>query len=241
MARYLSTSAITDQLEGLIKGATRRVVLISPYLRLNDRVKSLIAERGRSGAEVDVVFGKEDLQLQEEAWLRSQPHVRISFLKNLHAKCYFNESHAIVGSMNLHQYSQQNNVEMGVLISKVEDKVAFADLTKDAEALIATANAGACIRCGGSIPRDPMQPHCTPCRTVWEKYSNPDYEEKFCHICREPVATTRRKPACYDCFQRYRSTLTFALAPVPPNMRMHLTKPRAPWSFLRAILTRLRR
>ena len=48
-------------------------------------------------------------------------YVRISFCKNLHAKCYLNEESCIVSSLNLYEFSQVNNNEMGILISKDED------------------------------------------------------------------------------------------------------------------------
>ena len=241
MAKLLTTSGISHHLEEIIKGASKRVVLISPYLRLNEGVRRLIEEKGRSAVEVHVLFGKEDLRPQEEAWLRSQPHVRLRFLRSLHAKCYFNDSIAIVASMNLHQYSQQNNVEFGVLLSRSEDRVAFSDLIKEAEQLLVAADAGACIRCCGTIPRDPMQPFCPSCLVVWQKYANPDYSEKFCHICRDPSATSKRKPACYDCFQRYAASLVFPGALPSPNTRMHRSKAPSRSSFLAWLLGRLRR
>ncbi len=47
--------------------------------------------------------------------------VRLSFCKNLHAKCYLNESECIISSLNLYEFSQINNNEMGILIRKYED------------------------------------------------------------------------------------------------------------------------
>jgi hypothetical protein len=237
MAKLLTTSGISHHIEEIIKDASKRVVLISPYLRLNEGVRRLIQAKARSAVEVHVLFGKEDLRPQEEAWLRSQPHVRLRFLRNLHAKCYFNESSAIVASMNLHQYSQQNNVEVGVLLSKSEDRVAFSDLIREAEQLLVAADAGACIRCGGTIPRDPMQPFCPRCLAVWQKYENSDYAERFCHICHDPSTTSKRKPVCFDCFQRYATSLVFPGASPSPAPRTRVT--RKP-SFLARLLERLR-
>ena len=47
MAKFLNTSATNYFLEELIKGAKDRLILISPYLKLNDRVKELLADRNR--------------------------------------------------------------------------------------------------------------------------------------------------------------------------------------------------
>ena len=39
MAKFLNTSGTNFFLEELIKNAKERLILISPYLRLNDRIK----------------------------------------------------------------------------------------------------------------------------------------------------------------------------------------------------------
>ena len=47
-------------------------------------------------------------------------YVQSVFCKNLHAKCYLNESTCIISSLNLYEFSQVNNNEMGVLIEKIK-------------------------------------------------------------------------------------------------------------------------
>lgn len=42
MAKFINTSATTYYLEEIIKNASDRLILISPYLRLNDRIKELL-------------------------------------------------------------------------------------------------------------------------------------------------------------------------------------------------------
>ena len=43
MAKFLNTSATNYFLEELIKDAKERLILISPFLKLNDRIKELLA------------------------------------------------------------------------------------------------------------------------------------------------------------------------------------------------------
>ena len=47
MAKFLNTSGTTYYLEELIKNAQERLYLISPYLKLNDRVKELLEDKDR--------------------------------------------------------------------------------------------------------------------------------------------------------------------------------------------------
>ncbi len=105
MAKFLNTSATNYFLEELIKDAKERLILISPFLKLNDRIKELT-------------------------------YIRTSFCKNLHAKCYLNEEMCIVTSLNLYEFSQVNNNEMGVLIRRADDSELYRDAYDEAQRII---------------------------------------------------------------------------------------------------------
>ena len=47
MAKFLNSSGTTYHLEELIKNASDRLIIISPYLKLNDRIKELLEDRNR--------------------------------------------------------------------------------------------------------------------------------------------------------------------------------------------------
>lgn len=136
MAKFLNTSATNYFLEDLIKTATDRLILISPFLKLNDRMKELLADKNRLKIDVRIVYGKSELQPQEIEWLRGLTYVRTSFCKNLHAKCYLSESLCIVTSLNLYEFSQVNNNEMGVLIERSEDPQLYKDAYEEAQRII---------------------------------------------------------------------------------------------------------
>src|SRR5690554_772930 len=136
MAKFLNTSATNYFLEELIKDAKDRLILISPYLKLNDRVKELLADKNRLKIDVRIVYGKSELQPAEITWLREQSYIRTSFCKNLHAKCYLNEELCIVTSLNLYEFSQVNNNEMGILIRRGEDAELYRDAYEEAQRII---------------------------------------------------------------------------------------------------------
>jgi len=136
MAKFLNTSATNYYLEELIKGAKDRLILISPFLRLNDRIKELLEDKNRLKIDVRIVYGKSELQPAEVNWLKELSFVRTSFCKNLHAKCYLNEELCIVTSLNLYEFSQVNNNEMGVLISRGEDSALYKDAYEEAQRII---------------------------------------------------------------------------------------------------------
>lgn len=136
MAKFLNTSATNYFLEELIKNASDRLILISPFLKLNDRIKELLEDKNRLKLDIRIVYGKNELQPEEINWLKELQFVRTSFCKNLHAKCYMNEENCIVTSLNLYEFSQVNNNEMGVLISRTEDSELYKDAYEEAQRII---------------------------------------------------------------------------------------------------------
>ena len=67
-----------------------------------------------------IVYGKSELQPGRDQLASGATYIRTSFCKNLHAKC-LNEEMCIVTSLNLYEFSQVNNNEMGVLILRSDD------------------------------------------------------------------------------------------------------------------------
>lgn len=136
MAKFLNTSATNYFLEELIKDAKDRLILISPFLKLNDRIKELLADKNRLKIDVRIVYGKSELQPEEINWLKELTYIRTSFCKNLHAKCYMNEELCIIASLNLYEFSQVNNNEMGVLIRRTDDAELYRDAYEEAQRII---------------------------------------------------------------------------------------------------------
>jgi phosphatidylserine/phosphatidylglycerophosphate/cardiolipin synthase-like enzyme len=136
MAKFLTTNATSYYLEDLMQGARSRLILIGPFLKLNDRVKELLEDKNRLQTDVRIVYGKNELQPEEVNWLHGLNFVRTSFCRHLHAKCYLNEDYCIVTSLNLYEFSQLNNNEMGILISRLEDPDLFEPAHEEAQRII---------------------------------------------------------------------------------------------------------
>lgn len=136
MAKFLNTSATNYYLEEMIKTAKDRLILISPFLRLNERIKELLEDKDRLKIDVRIVYGKSELQPEEVNWLKGLSYIRTSFCKNLHAKCYLNEESCIITSLNLYEFSQVNNNEMGVLIDRQNDPDLYRDAYEEAQRII---------------------------------------------------------------------------------------------------------
>jgi hypothetical protein len=70
-----------------------------------------------------------------------------------------------------------------------------------------TGEAAYCIRCGDGMPKfDLHKPYCDRCYTIWARYKNEKYKEKFCHGCGSDVTKSSisfEKPTCRNCYKEY--------------------------------------
>lgn len=231
MAKFLDTTGVSYHLQQIINQAQVTLILISPYLKINERLRQSLDDKDRMKIDIRVVYGKNDLQPDQINWLRSLKFVRTSFCENLHAKCYLNEREAIITSMNLYEFSQVNNQEMGISIFKAEDPQLYEDVYTEAKRLIriseeirvsvekviapneqltskteqvSSSESGYCIRCRKEIAFNPSTPYCLDCYKIWRRFENPAYQEKFCHCCGKEHLSMLNKPVCYDCFKQHK-------------------------------------
>ena len=185
---------------------------------------------------IDVIYGKKELTTNEREFFDGHS-IKTTFIKNLHAKCYLNEDHALLTSMNLHEFSQKHNAEMGILVSRENDGELYEKIRdqamrwKTASSAVHVAENGTaysvakgvrtkpeptlqrpqgfCIRCKADISANAEQPYCETHYASWNRYKNAAYEEKYCHTCGRKHAATLRKPLCPTCYKKYAGLFTF--------------------------------
>src|SRR5690606_9386169 len=67
---------------------------------------------------VVLVYKEEKLSAKEMDKLLAFKNLNIFCHPNVHCKCYYNGELMIIGSINLYEYSEKNNREMGILLSR---------------------------------------------------------------------------------------------------------------------------
>jgi phosphatidylserine/phosphatidylglycerophosphate/cardiolipin synthase-like enzyme len=211
MAKFLNTSGVTFYLEELIKRTKDKLILVSPYLQFNDRIKEHIQNLNIQKKDIRIVYRENKLHPDENNWLANQIGVRTSICKTLHAKCYINDNEAIITSMNLYEFSQLNNNEMGIHITKEGDPELYKDTFEEVQRLLTISEEirvtvqkidakngskkttkeesnegkGYCIRTGVAIPFDIEKPLSKEAYKKWNEYGDENYPEKFCHFSGE--------------------------------------------------------
>ncbi|MCH7471769.1 phospholipase D family protein [bacterium] len=231
-SEIIPTHQIGARIIDLVLEATRRVVLVSPYLKIWGHLENALQTASRKSVELYVVFRRDKREEYRE--LVEQLHkvkARVFDLKDLHAKVYVNETSCILTSMNLYGSSAQNSEEFAILsrerslvhaVNKYVDALMergekLRPKSKLASALTGTFKAaagmvaavaekfdapGTCIRCGTDIDYDSQKPLCPGCYKAWAKYKNPKFKEKRCHSCGVPAGTTMARPLCPACYKK---------------------------------------
>jgi phosphatidylserine/phosphatidylglycerophosphate/cardiolipin synthase-like enzyme len=231
MAEFLTTNGTSYHIENVIIGAKKKLVLVSPYLQISKTFFERLKDAANKNVEIKIIYGKDELKPNEKNSLAELKSIDLFYFENLHAKCYFNESEMVITSMNMYEFSEKNNREMGVFITKIKDTELFDKAVNETLSIIQSSELikltktkrtffqskknsddngkkkkpkrGYCIRCEDRIPYDIEKPYCWDCFLTWSQFENPDYEENVCHSCGEFEVTSMLKPVCYDCYKEF--------------------------------------
>lgn len=118
---FLFDNQLIAELENLIKNAKNKLVLISPFIDLDKRIKDALAEKiTQQDFKLYVLFGKNEANIYKSIksdsidFLKQFPNVEIKYEERLHAKFYQNDFDFIVSSINLYDYSLAKNIEVGI-------------------------------------------------------------------------------------------------------------------------------
>lgn len=222
--KFLTTKGIAASIEDIIKNSKEYIYIISPYVKIDDSYIERLYEAEKNGIDISLIFGKEEMKGFEKDKFRKFNKLKIYFLENLHAKCYFNERTALITSMNLYDYSEKNNREMGIEINKSENSDIYEDIIKEAESIKSRAEldkienlnskknnfhntqysiTGYCIHCKTRIPFDRDRPLCIDCFKGWSQSGSPCVQEPYCHKCGKRNWNGRIDfyyPLCNKCF-----------------------------------------
>jgi phosphatidylserine/phosphatidylglycerophosphate/cardiolipin synthase-like enzyme len=207
MAKYLRTSGISAGLEDLIRNAKERLYIISPYLKLSDNIKELLNDKEREKVEVRIIFGKQELNPGEMSYLENLKYVRLYFSKNLHAKCYLNEKQMIIASMNLYEFSQQNNREMGILIDRdnMEDNKVYEDAWKDIDSILNNSEDFAYIKAPTNSINSKGSAHSQD-KTSIPKNSKSEIQKNnigYCIRTGKEIPFNIEKPMAYEAWKQW--------------------------------------
>lgn len=178
-----------------------------PFYNCQKRFYERLKDTANSGVKITFVYGKAELNADERKLIIQLGKVSLYYLENLHAKCYYNEKEMVITSMNMYEFSEKNNREMGVFISKKEDEKLYSKAVDETKSIVKAADnieidipdSGYCIRCKTGIDFNIERPYCRSCYNIWSQFENPNNKEKVCHQCGGKEPTTLNEPRCENC------------------------------------------
>ncbi|MDY5872201.1 MAG: phospholipase D-like domain-containing protein [Candidatus Methanomethylophilaceae archaeon] len=219
MAQALDTQALNLEILDMFTHAKSRLFIISPYLSIYPNLRKTIIDADNRGVNIVVIYRKVDKSSDVIEWLSTLKHIYLGHSENLHAKYYAEDHVAIITSLNLYQYSQVNNEELGMIFDDKKDTEAFYNafffvqkIVEHSEPVFST------IKCDfietkkllGKIPDVKFEQLST---SVDNRVEEPVVEEKlqeekgpegFCIRCGKKIDSNSDIYYCEKCFERWK-------------------------------------
>lgn len=136
MGEFLSSSNLKKELIRLFKEAEKEITIISPFIQLSNEIKNILGSKQKiKNFKITILYGKNEKKPEKSLiatdfiFFKGFPNLEIYYNPNLHAKYYANENESIISSLNLHQFSLKNNIEVGILLKK--PAISFLSLNQE--------------------------------------------------------------------------------------------------------------
>tara|TARA_B110000881_G_C18446435_1_gene448708 strand:- start:56 stop:763 length:708 start_codon:yes stop_codon:yes gene_type:complete len=216
---FLENQKCIDEILDVIEKARSELIIITPYIDLDERWKSSFRIAQSHGVKMKLITRwKKKLAAKDEKDLQFFTDVgaEIKFVVRLHSKLYLNENSAVMSSMNLLDGSSKRSEEIGIFTTEKDllssfrnyserlERSAMPEESKPAKSTAKAAPSqkkkesmmGFCIRTGERIPFDLKKPFSDKAFKSWNRFKNPEFIEKYCHFSGEepPGGTSFGKP-----------------------------------------------
>ena len=136
MAQFLNHEDLSFHFHRLIKQAEEKLILITPVLKFNHKLKQILEVKNHSHADISIIYGISRLSSDEIHFLKNLEFIHNNVCTNLHASIFLNEHKCIIGGINLHEFYTPEKEALGVLLSAEKDKEAYQDAYKRSQEII---------------------------------------------------------------------------------------------------------
>jgi len=187
--KLLNRKELVVAIENMIRDEKDAVLLLSPYIKLSEDIADILKN---SKAKIRLIMRKPFEKDKEEheknlAEIETKlPKLRgcISMAKDLHAKVYMTTSKIVIASMNLHEYSEKNNFEVGFVLDNNLDNEICKKLYEEILGLFSRNN-------------------------ISENFLKRLYYTKRCSICNVPIKDKffEKNRLCYECDNKRKETI----------------------------------
>jgi len=213
MAEFLTTKGTSYYLEDIIRNAKNELVLISPFLQISKTLLERLKDADRQNVKIILIYGKDELKPDEKSKLQQLANVSLYFSKDLHAKCYYNEESMVITSMNMYEFSENTNREMGVLIRAKDDEKVYNEAVKEAKSILDSAAKDSLIRnIFGRVVKEAKSILDSAAKddsrkskpTSKTRTTSRTKKEGYCIRCKTSIPYNLDSPYCRDCWKKWK-------------------------------------
>ncbi len=123
---FITGKKLANEIYDTIFYSEKYLLILSPFVQLDKYFKENVFKThlNNSNVHIILVFGKNEQNIRKSfktediKYFKQFPNITIVYIPKLHAKYYGNERKSIITSMNLIDYSIDNNIEFGVISKK---------------------------------------------------------------------------------------------------------------------------
>lgn len=217
MPETVESGNIVNEIEQVISRARQFMVIASPVINLTENMFIKLAGASALGVKINFLTGT----VPDPAVTRLLSvlkNLTLTYVENMNARCYLNESLLLVTSMSLDDMSVISSTDIAVLFTVNKDKEIYDSVIRSIEEvklkgikimfepgsdeqIISTDKTyrGFCVLCRMPVTFNPVKPYCGACRKVYE--SGESTCGNFCHSCGADYAAALENNLCNKCRQ----------------------------------------
>lgn len=197
MLEFLTTAGTASNIEKIIIDAKSKLVLVTPYLKLTKILFDRLRDADKRGVKITLLFRDQDIPVDIHSLLGELKYLSAFCSSNLHAKCYFNEDRMVITSMNMYDFSEKNNREMGVLILRKSDDELFTQAVSEAQSIQEASEKVSLFDAGRYRKLAEVSQRFNAGSPANTSQSD---NEGFCIRCRRAKYFNRFEPFCKECY-----------------------------------------
>jgi hypothetical protein len=222
LPEFLTTNSLIYYTENIIKEAQEELYLLFPYLQLSREFYETLKESSDRGIHIIIVYANEDLHTEEKLKLSEIENLEIYQNESLNAKCCCSDSNILIGSMDLHQLTLSDSLEMGIFANKLDDADLYKKIYNEIKSIISSSKNmnlhkraveeliqpavevkkiyhGVCIQCAMPISYNLEKPYCRSCAPKNAAVENEICTANYCHLCGTIQENNRDSILCETC------------------------------------------
>jgi phosphatidylserine/phosphatidylglycerophosphate/cardiolipin synthase-like enzyme len=128
----LNTTELNYKIEKMFEKERDYLIILSPYLNINKKLEIILKD---SSAKIIIIYR----ECNNINYYKKELSNAFFFqIKTLHAKAYISKEITIITSLNLIEYSQINNFELGILFENNTEREMYEKLYDEIQILLKT-------------------------------------------------------------------------------------------------------